>query len=340
MLPQQFEHRDRRFDTQAFLEQTDTTALYVVHDGRMRYERYWRTGGPAVAWLTQSVSKSVVGTGVALTIQDGFIRSLDDPISDYVPVLGRGGYRGIPIRDVLQMSSGIRWNEDYGDRDSDLNQFGRVLFTGKSYDAFVADRVSERASGTRHNYTGMDAQALTMLVRAVSGRSLADYLSDRLWEPLGMEDRAYWTTDDTGVELGLGGLCASARDLAKLGELYRLNGIWHGRRLLSADWVRAATRANAPHLRRGKRDESSYSMGYGYQWWLPEGDPQDYSAIGIYNQFIYVNPEAGLVVVKLSAHRDYANPAVAEPYLELQTFSLFRSIAEQVIAGCPPISAD
>ncbi|MEM6709381.1 MAG: serine hydrolase domain-containing protein [Pseudomonadota bacterium] len=326
-LPTGFEYGGAERQTQAFLDQSDTAALLVLHRGRTVHESYALTGGPDVAWLTHSVSKTVVGTAVGLAVGDGLVPDLEAPISRYVPLLERGGYRAVPVRSVLQMSSGIRWTEDYSDPASDLNQFGRTLFSGASYDDFVAARVAERPPDTRHNYTGMDAQALTMLVRAVTGTSLAQYLSERLWRPLGMQDPAYWTTDDRGVELGLGGLCASARDLAKLGELYRAGGQWQGQTLLDPGWIKQATTVQAPHLRRGPRDESRYTMGYGYQWWLPDGDDQDYTAIGIYNQFVYVNPAAEIVIVKLSAHRDYANPAAEEAYLELPTIALFRQIA-------------
>ncbi|MEM9624563.1 MAG: serine hydrolase, partial [Pseudomonadota bacterium] len=208
--------------------------------------------------------------------------------------------------------------------------FGRTLFTGGSYDTFVAQRVRERPPGEYNNYKGVDSQALTMLVRAVSGKSLAEYLTDQVWHPMGMQDRAYWTTDNLGVELGLGGLSASARDLAKVGELYLNGGVWRGVQLLDAEWVEAATSVMAPHLVRGESAASKHTMGYGYQWWLPDGDDQDFSAIGIYNQFVYVNPRADTVVVKLSAYRDYANLEVERPYMEAENFSFFRAIARRI----------
>lgn len=327
-LPKNFSHGDRVFETDAFLTKTDTGALLVVQQGQLVFEHYALTGGADIPWLTHSLSKSFVATAVGLALDDGQIESLDDPIDHYVKELAASGYTGVSIRDVLQMSSGIRWNEDYADPESDLNQFGTTLFTGDSYDDFVAARVNERPPGQYNRYTGMDAQALTMLVRAVTGASLAQYLQAKLWTPLGMQDRGYWTTDNGGVELGLGGLSATARDLAKLGELYRLGGVWLDQQILSAEWVRAATTVTAPHLARGENPNSEHSMGYGYQWWLPDGDDQDFSGIGIYNQFIYVNPRHSTVIVKLSAYKNYANLEVEDPYLEAETFSLFRKIAK------------
>ncbi|MEM7217338.1 MAG: serine hydrolase [Pseudomonadota bacterium] len=326
-LPAAFAHGSKRLETEAFLTRTDTGALLILQDGEVRYEDYRLTGGPAVAWLTHSISKSLVATAVGIAQREGLIESLDDPITRYVPALAGSGYDGTKIRDILQMASGIRWTEDYADRDSDLNRFGLVILTGGSYDEFTATRVRERPPGEFNHYVGMNSQALTMLVREATGMSLAAWLERHLWQPLGAQDRAFWTTDRRGVELGLGGLSASARDLAKVGELYRLGGVWNGQRILSEDWVRESTTVTAPHLARGKRDSSAHGMGYGLHWWLPQGDDQDYTGIGIYNQFVYVSPRERLVIVKLSAYRSYASSHDADAYLEPETISLFRSIA-------------
>ena len=326
-LPQSFSFKGEALLVQDFLTETDTVALLVLKEGRLVYETYWQTGGKDVQWLSHSVSKSFVATGVGLALRDGLIKSLEDPISDYVPLLKGSGYDGVRIKDVLQMSSGIRWTEKYSSGTSDINRFGWTMLKGDSYDAFVASMAPETTPGTRNRYTGMDTQALTMLVRAVTGKSLTAHLHKELWQPLGMEFDAFWTTDEEGVELGLGGLNATARDFAKLGELYRLGGNWHGTQILPAEWVAASTIPDAPHLQRGANDLSSHAMGYGYQWWLPEGDDQDFSAIGIYNQFIYVNPEENTVIVKLSANRNYAKNSDPSSYREVETFELLRTIA-------------
>jgi len=326
-LPQDFTYEGASLQVEDFLTETDTVALLVLKDGKLVYENYWQTGGKDVQWLSHSVSKSFVSAGVGLAVRDGLIKSIEDPISDYVPLLKGSGYDGVRIKDVLQMSSGIRWTEKYSSGTSDINRFGMTMLKGASYDAFVASMVPETEPGTQNRYTGMDTQALTMLVRAVTGQSLAAYLQKELWLPMGMEFDAFWTTDNSGVELGLGGLNATARDFAKLGELYRLGGNWHGTQILPADWVAASITPDAPHLQRGANDISTHAMGYGYQWWLPVGDAQDYSAIGIYNQFIYVNPEEKTVIVKLSANRNYAQNSDPSSYREIETFEFLRALA-------------
>ena len=326
-LPADFLYGGEQILTEAFLVETDTAALLVLRDGELIYENYWLTGGRDVKWLAHSVSKSFVSAAVGLVLRDGLISTIEDPISDYVPALKGSGYDGVRIKDVLQMSSGIRWTEAYADPQSDINRFGWTMFMGHSYNEFVASMVRENEPGAFNRYTGMDTQALAMLVTAVTEKSLAAYLEENLWHPMGMESDAYWTTDNEGTALALGGFNAIARDYAKFGELHRRQGEWNGVQILPADWVRASVTPDAPHLVPGEKDLSSHSMGYGYQWWLLEGGRGDYSAIGIYNQFIYVNPEHSMVIVKLSANRRYAQDSSSSSYRETETFELFREIA-------------
>lgn len=328
-LPNTFTHSGETFETRAFLESTDTSALFVLKDGEILFEDYWLTGKVDRPWLTHSVSKSFISAAVGLAIREGHIGSVEDPISQYVPAFEGSGYDGVAIRDVLQMSSGIKWDETYSDPNSDINRLGKVMFFGTSYDDFVASMINEKTPGTYNRYTGMDTQALTALVVTATGQSVADFLTEHLWHPLGAENNAFWTTDKSGRELGLGGFNATARDLAKLGELYRLNGNWNGKQILPEDWVTASVTPTAPHLVPGENEQSAHGFGYGYQWWLPEAGSQDFTAIGIYNQFVYVSPETGIVIVKLSCNRYYASEDSPRAYRESETFSLFQAIIAQ-----------
>ncbi|MEL6414616.1 MAG: serine hydrolase [Pseudomonadota bacterium] len=329
-LPASFSHADEVFETDSFLTSTDTSALIVLKNGSVMFEDYWLTGSVEEPWLTHSLSKSFISAAVGLAVRDGLISSVDDAISDYVPALSGSGYDSVAIRDVLQMSSGIKWDETYSDPDSDINRLGRVMFWGSSFDDFVSSMVNERVPGTYNRYTGMDTQALTMLVASVSGQSVAEFLQNELWHPLGAEHEAFWTTDKKGRELGLGGLNATARDLAKFGELYRLGGTWQGQQILPADWVKASVSADRDHLRPGESDLSAHTMGYGYQWWIPKADSGAFLGIGIYNQFIYVSPESGVVIVKLSCNRYYASEDSPRAYREMETISLFEAISEKL----------
>lgn len=328
ILPSQFSHENETFDTAAFLKETDTAAFLILKDGQLIYENYWLTGEKEEPWHSHSLSKSFVSAAIGFAVRDGLIQSINDPITNYLPKLKNSGYNDVSIKNILQMSSGIRWNEDYSDPNSDLNQLGKTMALGSSYDELLFKTVNQNEPGTYNRYTGMDTQALTLLIAQVTDSSLTKYLENKLWLPIGAEYDAFWSTDRHKRELGLGGLNATARDFAKFGELYRLNGIWNGIQILPKEWIKASVTPDAPHLIPGENDLSDYDLGYGYQWWIPDDNSGDFTGIGIYNQFLYVSPKSGIVIVKLSCNRYYASEDSPRAYRELETFSLFKNIIQ------------
>ena len=332
-LPASYEFGGETRDTQAFLVDTDTAALFVLKDGAVVYENYWLTGGPDVNWMSMSVGKSFVSALVGIAIADGLIADVTDPITEYVPTLAGSAYDGVRIKDVLQMSSGARWDEDYSDPESDIMRFIYAFGTGASLAEFTASLVREREPGTFNYYNSTDTQALGLLLAAVTGKSLADYAAEKLWAPLGMERDAYWITDNDGMEMAAGGLQVVARDYAKLGQLYLDGGKWQGRQVIPAAWVHDSVTPDAPHLMPGLQPE--YPVGYGYQWWVPQGDEGEFSAIGVYNQFIYVNPTKRVVIVKLSANSGYGLTDDDTSWREMESFELFRAIGRHVTGAAP-----
>ena len=327
-LPPGYRYQGEDRDTRTFLEETDTVALLVLHDGAIVYENYWLTGGPDVHWMSMSVGKSFVSALVGIAIAEGKIRSIEDPITDYVPSLAGSAYDSVRIKDILQMSSGARWDEDYSDPDSDIMRFIQAFGTGGSLNDFTATLVREHEPGTVNYYNSMDTQALGMLLKSTTGQSLAAYAEKNLWEPLGMERDAYWITDDSSMEMAAGGLQVTARDYAKLGQLYLNGGEWRGRQVVPADWVHDSVTPDAPHVMPGLHRE--YPVGYGYQWWVPQGDEGEFSAIGVYNQFIWVNPTKHVVIVKLSANSGYGLTDDDTSWREMESFALFRAIGMTV----------
>ena len=329
-LPETYRHDGEDKSVATFLAETDTAALLVAKDGALRYEQYWLTGGPATQWSSMSVAKSFTSAALGIAMHEGFIRSVDEPVSHYLPQLKGSAYDGVSIKDVLQMSSGARWNEDYSDPDSDINRFIAVFAHGGSFNELAATMVRQRAPGTFNLYNSVDTQVLGMLLKAATGRPLRDYIEEKLWHPLGMQDDGHWLVDSDGMEMAYGGLQATARDFAKLGELYRLGGRWDGIQLVPEAWVKASLTPDAPHLVPGKRDNSDSAFGYGYQWWLMDGDEGEFSAIGVYNQFVYVNPARGVLVTKLSANHNYGQTNDEQSYREFETIELFRAIGQAV----------
>lgn len=328
-LPATYAFADEQRSADAFLAQTDTVALLVLKDGAVRHELYRLTGGRDVQWISWSVAKSFVSALVGIAVAEGHIRSIADAISDYVDVEPGSAYDGVRIKDVLQMSSGARWNEDYNDPTSDVHRLGAAMAGAMSLDAFVATMVRGTAPGTVCRYNSGDTQALGSLLVKATGRSLTDYMREKLVEPLGFESDSYWLVDGTGMEMAFAGLNMTARDFAKLGELYRNGGRWNGRQIVPADWVTASVRADGAHLRPGQPILADHplDLGYGYQWWLPDGDRGEFSAIGIYNQLVYVDPSRAVTAVKLSANPAYGTSMDEATNRELENIAFLRAVA-------------
>ena len=207
------------------------------------------------------------------------------------------------------MSSGARWNEDYHDPNSDVARMGSATsgIGGTSHATVIATMPRELPPDTICRYNSADTQALAMLLRNATGQSVADYMQLKLVEPLGLIDPGYWIVDPAGVEMAYGGLNLTARDYAAFGELYRNGGAWNCAQIVPAEWVAVSTRSTAPHTAHGQPVIGGVRLpdGYGYQWWLPAGGRGDFAGIGVYNQFVYVDPASAVTIVKLSANRAY-----------------------------------
>lgn len=330
-LPPSFGTDTLEASTTRFLAETDTSALLVLKAGAVSFEEYFLTGGRDIPWISWSVAKSFVSALVGIAIDEGLIGSIDESISSYVPALAESAYAGVSIKNVLQMSSGARWNEDYSDPESDIHRLGAVMAGNSGLSDFVGGIEPATAPGTFCQYNSADTQALGMLLVATTGRPIADYMTDELCQPLGLESPGSWIVDGTGMEMALGGLNLTARDFAKIGELYRNQGVWGDSQIVPQSWVAASVRADEAHLQAGKVVVGGhvFPFGYGYQWWIPDGDIGEFSAIGVYNQFVYVDPLREVVIVKLSANRAYGTTPDEAENREEQTLAFLRATARQ-----------
>ncbi|KZL17820.1 6-aminohexanoate-dimer hydrolase [Pseudovibrio axinellae] len=330
-LPTDFRSRNKQYNTADFLADTDTGALLILKDGKVIHEHYALSGGRDVKWLSMSVAKSFVSLAIGIAIDEDLIKSIEEPVTQYVPNLAGSAYDGVRIKDILQMSSGAAWNETYSDSDSEVLRMGKIMAFGGSLDEFLRTIKQEREPGTFRKYNSADTQVLGALLVAATGRSVTDYMQEKIWQPLGMESDAYWIVDDFGMELAFAGLNATARDYAKLGELFRNNGNWNGKQIVSPQWVKSSVTPDAPHLMPVEGLQSIFDLGYGYQWWVFDGQQGEFSAIGVYNQFIYVNPTTNLVIVKLSANSEYGTKGDAEEAnKEFATIDMLRAISNSL----------
>ncbi len=323
-LPKTFTFKGQEFNLDTFLTDTQSTALLVVKDETITFENYYLGTQPSDLRASWSMAKSYLSAIFGIAVYEGHIKDLNVPVTDYVPALIGSGYDGVTIKNVLQMSSGVAFNEDYNDFNSDINRFGRMMAMGGSFDEFAASLINERAQGTYMKYVSIDTHVLGMVLRAATGKTIEEYLTQKLWSKLGNEQDARYLVDGLGEPMVLGGLNATTRDYGRLGMLFRDNGVINGEQVVPAQWIKDSITPDAPHLMPGKRDTAKSVFGYGYQWWIPEQSDQEFFALGIYGQFIYINQKAGVVIVKNSANTHFTDNDYESIHKSL---AAFRSIA-------------
>ena len=292
-----------------YFERTQAVGLIVIKDDAVVFERYALGADEDSLFTSMSVAKSIVSTLVGFAIEDGLIESVDDPIETYVPGLKGTGYEGVPIKAILQMSSGVKFIEIYNSPTSDINRLWleAVHHRTKRLNDFVAEMERQQDPYFDFNYKGIDTAALGWLLASVTGKTLSDYASEKIWRPLGMEADANWGLDgrsEDATEIAFCCVNATLRDYARFGLFFLHRGEWNGAQLLSADWVEEATVANDDQVMPGKLYLGS-PFGYGYQWWTLAGDRPAFSAIGINGQFIYVIPEKNMVIAANHVWEDF-----------------------------------
>jgi len=305
-LPTSFVLNQNEVDSDFFLEGSKTTGLLIIQNDEIILEEYYLGNTEDTQNIAWSVSKSFISVLFGIAIDEGYIKSVEEKVGAYVPELKESAYGDVRIKDVLQMSSGVKFNEDYGSFFSDINRWGRSFALGKSQDKFVGTLDREVESGTYHHYVSIDTHVLGMIISRATKRSITDYMQEKLWNPLGMEFEGCWITDNDGVEAAMCGLSLCLRDFAKLGSLYAHKGMWNGTRIISEKYIYESTTPDSPHIMPGDNNpNSSHSLGYGYQWWIPNGTDGEILAQGVYNQTIYMNPTTQTIIVKLSANDKY-----------------------------------
>jgi CubicO group peptidase (beta-lactamase class C family) len=299
-----------------WIEARDVTALVVLKDGALVHESYHLGTGPEDRRISWSVAKSFLSALLGTLVADGTIPDLDAPVTDYAPSLAGSAYDGATIRNVLQMASGVRFDEDYLDRDSDINRMGREIALGGTLDGFTAAlEARDHPPGQQWQYVSIDTHVIGMVIRGATGRDIPTLLSERIIAPLGLEAEPYYLADGDGVAFVLGGLNLTTRDYARFGQMIAQDGVWQGTRLLPEGWVEASTAASAP--------TAPGAIGYGYQWWVPVGaEPGQFMGRGIYGQYIYIDQPRGVVIATNAADRRFRDPGVDAANIEI-----FRLIA-------------
>ena len=326
-LPDSYEFEGEQLNLIEGLDHFHTDGLIILHDGKMLFEKYWNGNTKDSKHIAFSVSKSYLSALFGIAIEEGLIKSIDDNVSIYLDDFEGTGYEDVKIKNLLQMSSGIEFNEDYADPNSDINRFARATAKGSSFRDFAKTLKNGKKQGTYNHYVSLDTQVLGMILESVTDMPLREYLYKRIWSKIGTESDAYYIADKTGTDMALGGLNATLRDFSKFGQLYLNEGSWDGEQIVPKSWVVKSHTPDAPHLMPNAGDLSSSEWGYGYQWWIP-GDPlTDYTAHGIFNQFIYVDPLSNVVIAKTSSNHRFRSE---KEYSKAAHIAMFRSITEHI----------
>lgn len=294
----------------------NVTSLIISKDNKTRYEGYFLNTSDTDLRISWSVAKSFLSALMGIMIKDGVIKSIDEPVTAYAPALIGSAYDGSTIKDVLQMSSGVTFDEDYLDKNSDINKMGRILALGGSMDDFAAGLTArDRNPGKGWQYVSIDTHVLGMVIRGATGRSIADLLGEKIIQPLGLEAAPYYVTDGYETAFVLGGLNLRTRDYLRFGLMIANGGVWNDTQIVPRDWIEASTKPTAK-TRVGE-------IGYGYQWWIPIGSTgREFMARGVYGQYIYFDLDRSVVIATTAADRKFRNDGVSE-----QNIAIFRTIA-------------
>ena len=287
-------HDGKTWTVDDYMKAYNVSGILVLKDGKILLEKYGLGRKPDDRWTSFSVAKSVTSTLVGAAIQDGKIRSLSSSVTDYIPELKGSGYDGVTVRQLLMMSSGVKWNEDYTDPKSDVAQAGGPAYAEPGVNPMVSYMrrlPRENAPGAKFNYNTGETDLVGVLVSKATGKSLAEYASEKLWKPYGMERDAVWMTDLGDHERGGCCLSVTLRDYGRIGQFILDGGKAGGKQVLPASWTMEAT---TPQITNGTRER-----GYGYFWWMPQSGA--YEARGIFGQSITTYRDDRIVIVTNAA---------------------------------------
>jgi CubicO group peptidase (beta-lactamase class C family) len=294
------ESNGEHYDLYDYLSLNRVSGLLAIKDGEVAYETYQLGNTDKTRWMSMSIAKSITATLIGAAIKDGYIASLDSQLVDYIPALAGSAYDGVTVQQVLQMTSGAGWNETYTDRTSDRRELLEAQIAQEEGGMLEVMANLQRVAtpGSRWNYSTGETQVAAELLSAAINRPISEYLTEKIWANMGMESQAnWWLESPGGIEVGGSGFSATLRDYGRFGQFLLDEGIVDGEPVLPDGWVERSSR---PNIINGEEVE------YGFMLW-PEMNAQGtiheeaFEAVGIFGQFIYVNPRENVVIVVWSA---------------------------------------
>jgi CubicO group peptidase (beta-lactamase class C family) len=292
----------RTLTLEDFLARQRVTGLLVLKDGRLLFERYQYDRNAAHRFVSHSMAKSIVSLAVGLALQEKKIASLEDTVAKYAAGLAGSAYGETSIRDILRMASGVRFSEVYDGKD-DLAKFGALRGAKGVVDALRDFSARDAEPGQRFHYASIETVVLAVLIRAATGQNLSDYLTERLWQPMGAEADATWIKARDGLEVAAGSFNAVLRDYGRLGVLLANDGAMAGKQIIPKDYLLEATDWHRQPEAFAPRRATPY-FGYGYQFWTYPGEVRRFALLGVYGQSIFVDPGLRLVMVVTAAAKN------------------------------------
>lgn len=310
-----FEAEGKTYDLYDVLSLNRVSGMLVIHDARVVFEKYLLGNDETTRWMSMSVVKSMTAVLIGAAIQDGYIRDINDPIVDYLPRFRGTAYDGVTVKHLLQMASGVAWNETYTDPSSDRRRMLEAQIGQRPGEILDLMAVLPRAAepGTLWNYSTGETHVAGALVAAATSMPVADYLSQKIWSKAGMEvDANWWLESPGGLEVGGSGLSATLRDYARFGLFMLEDGVIDGKRVLPEGWMQTA----------GARQQvGGETIEYGYMLWPLHGN--SYAAIGIFGQHVFVDPDLNLVVAIWSAQSKPVGKEGVDEYVFLEALSRY-----------------
>ena len=295
-VPKEVGVAGKNYPFEPYLKDNKTVAFFIIQNDTIQYEKYFRGYDQSSIVPSFSIAKSVTSILVGCAIDEGLITSVNEPVTNYIPELIENGFEEVTIENLLQMTSGLKFNESY------FNPFGdaATFYYGINLRKAISNLKLNDNPENKFNYVSGDTQLLGLVLeRALKTKTLTEYLEERLWIPLEMEYDATWSLDrkKNGLEKTFCCINARARDFAKIGRLYLNKGNWNGKQIVSESWVDQSTKIDTTH---------GSAWYYQYQWWLPTRTG-DFMAQGILGQYIYVNPNSNVVIVRLGKNHGDAD---------------------------------
>jgi CubicO group peptidase (beta-lactamase class C family) len=303
-LPASYTYANQRHTLDEYFVRNYVVGFVVLHDNQILLEKYFHGADRESRFLSNSVSKSFTSVLVGAAIAEGKIKSVDDPVVKYLPWLRDGGYRDTTIKNLLEMASGVKFDEQYTNPDADISRYASALLHGEpSFHDLALSIKAKLKPGTKFEYQTINTQVLGMILEAATGQTLNHYAEEKLWSKIGPEGDAFLFRSKKQAQMCAGSsLNVRLRDYARFGLMAMYGGTLGGQRVVPEAWIKASTQPEEKVLQpqpNGPNDHQNF--GYGYQWWLLYDDDESFAALGIYGQTIYVNPKRRVVIVQTAA---------------------------------------